>query len=681
MLLKKLKITTVLFIIVATALAGMLFFAEQIVSGEIENKKNYTRTSYYAKTAVNISTLLHERQKERGLTGVFLGSQGTKMKDEMGRQRTVADEAYTKAKANLSTIASISSDEAVAQGAEELIKQLEAVTSVRASVDGLSMTRADAIGYYTKSNAKMIDVVNSLAKEAADPDSALAIVSFSNFMRGKEYSGIERAVGTMAFGVGAFAAADLDKLKRVISMQDAYNAMFLAFASSEQKAQYEAVMQSNEAKEIQHLREISMLNNADDLLKITAEHWYQTTTAKINMQREIEAEIAGAVADMADKKLVRAEAASKQAVGIAITAGLLIIGFSFLMMRVLSSSVHGVVKATTELGKGNLNCELPPAYNNELGQITRGLMVFKENALEIEKMRKDQEAAQAKAAEERKQIQERLASDFEQSVKGIVNMVTAAATELSQTAESMLTMAKDTTQKVLGANHEASATTVNVQSIAAASEQLSATVQEISTQVQKTASLVRQSQDKAQNADNAAGALNEATSKVAGAMDMIASIAGQINLLALNATIESARAGEAGKGFAVVASEVKNLANQTNKTTEEIRQIVEEMRSASEDIIGALRDIGGSVESILEATSGVASAVEEQSITTSEISKNIQSAASSTQVVAEDLKVVESSSAQAGSASEQVLAASKELSRQAEQLNTQVDNFLLRVRA
>ncbi len=282
---------------------------------------------------------------------------------------------------------------------------------------------------------------------------------------------------------------------------------------------------------------------------------------------------------------------------------------------------------------------------------------------------------------QKKQAQAQVANDFEQSVKSIVNVVAAAATELSQTAESMVGTAKDSAQKALSASNATASTTANVQSVAAASEELSATVKEISVQLQKTNRIVSESKDKAHNADNIASALNEATAKVVAAMDMIASIAGQINLLALNATIESARAGEAGKGFAVVASEVKNLATQTDKTTAEIQQVMDEMRQAAQDIIASLKDIGGSVGSISEAASSVASAVEEQSATTSDISKNMQLASSNMQSISESLQDVQASSSHAGSASEQMLMASKELSKQAEELNAQVDNFLRRVRA
>ncbi len=282
---------------------------------------------------------------------------------------------------------------------------------------------------------------------------------------------------------------------------------------------------------------------------------------------------------------------------------------------------------------------------------------------------------------QKKEMQAKMADDFEQSVKTIVNVVASAATELAQTAESMVSTAQNSAEKASSANGEAASATANVQSVAAASEELSSTVQEIAEQMQKTRSLVNDSLDKTQNADSIANTLNDATNKVASAMNMIAEISGQINLLSLNATIESARAGEAGKGFAVVAGEVKNLANQTNKTTEEIQLVVVAMRQAAQNIIDALKEVNLSVGSISSATSNVAAAVEEQSAATNEIARNMQTASSNTQSIADSLKDVEAASAQAGLSSEQMLVASRELSKQAVELNSQVDHFLQRVRA
>lgn len=87
--------------------------------------------------------------------------------------------------------------------------------------------------------------------------------------------------------------------------------------------------------------------------------------------------------------------------------------------------------------------------------------------------------------------------------------------------------------------------------------------------------------------------LQAKTKEVEEIAGMILSISSQTNLLALNASIESARAGEAGRGFAVVADQIRQLAEQTKKSTEEITRIVNEL---NENAIDVMNSVGESVE-------------------------------------------------------------------------------------
>ncbi len=274
-----------------------------------------------------------------------------------------------------------------------------------------------------------------------------------------------------------------------------------------------------------------------------------------------------------------------------------------------------------------------------------------------------------------------MADKFEKNVKGIVSTVASAATELSQTAQELTRMMSDTTQVVQNAATGASMTTANVQSVASAAEEMTASVREISSQLQTSNTMVQDSVKRAESADQQAASLSVATQKVKEVIGLISEIAGQINLLALNATIESARAGDAGKGFAVVASEVKNLANQTNKSVEEITRVIQDMNVASEEIVGSLKGIKDAVHNISNSTSTIAAAVEEQSATTNEIARSMQSAAEGTQTISSSLQEVRHSSTDAESSSAQVSGASRELSAQAEQLNVEVDNFLKMIRS
>ncbi|MFR5266042.1 methyl-accepting chemotaxis protein [Clostridium sp.] len=82
----------------------------------------------------------------------------------------------------------------------------------------------------------------------------------------------------------------------------------------------------------------------------------------------------------------------------------------------------------------------------------------------------------------------------------------------------------------------------------------------------------------------------KSTDKINVISNSISQITEQTNLLALNASIEAARAGEAGRGFAVVADEIRKLAEQSKKSTEEIKNIIEEIRQKSIKVTESIED-------------------------------------------------------------------------------------------
>jgi methyl-accepting chemotaxis protein-like sensor len=125
----------------------------------------------------------------------------------------------------------------------------------------------------------------------------------------------------------------------------------------------------------------------------------------------------------------------------------------------------------------------------------------------------------------------------------------------------------------------------------------------------------------------AMGSLGEASDQIGKVVRVISGIAEQTNLLALNATIEAARAGAAGKGFAVVASEVKDLAQETARSTDEISGIVDSIHRQTTEAVTAIERIGEIISRIDALQSGIADTVREQADASSSLAETMSRAA------------------------------------------------------
>ncbi|HEY4162850.1 MAG TPA: methyl-accepting chemotaxis protein [Dongiaceae bacterium] len=383
------------------------------------------------------------------------------------------------------------------------------------------------------------------------------------------------------------------------------------------------------------------------------------------------------------EKLEEFYSASIMAMGGVIFLGILLGLASALMVsrRFIAGPIRRLTGTMTGLAEGDYARDVAGSEaRDEIGEMARAVVVFKDNGLANQALQAERAQAQAER-ERRQQAIDTLLHGFDRRMSEVLEQLGGAATEMQATARSMTSIAERTAQQsqaVSAATEEASS---NVQTVASAGEELSASIQEISRQVTQSSMITSQAVEVAQQTDGQVQGLVKAVGRIGDVVKLINNIAGQTNLLALNATIEAARAGSAGKGFAVVAGEVKGLATQTAKATEEITGQIQAIQSATEGSVASIREITNVIHKIHEISATIASAVEEQGAATKEIARNVQQAAVGTQEVANNVSGVNASADETGNAAAQVLTAAESLARQADDLRVDVNRFLEGIRA
>ena len=662
---------------------GLLVFAGINVSRQYSSATELKHLQELAQVAPDISDLVHELQKERGNSAGFIASQGGAVFDErLTAQRQATNEVRTHFNEIMNAFDAASFGQDFAQKLKSARDSVGELDAKRKSVSDLSFTVPDMAKYYTGTITKLLDVVGDMAILSSEVHITDEIAAYVNLLQAKERAGIERAMGAAGFGKGAFAPAVHERFISLIAQQEAFIKGYMLFALPEQKTFYTETVRGEAVDDVERMRRIAIANpHGGDLEGIEAGYWFDRITEKIELLKRVEDRVAQDLRTMAAK--YGNEAQSGFYLALSATLGLLLLTAILVtaIVKGIVSSLAALSTSMADIAGGTIDREITGTdHQDEIGAMARALLVFQENARQVERLKLEEQKRQVRQEEELKEKLNQIADELNKEVKAAVSDINVQADSMKGSTTEMNGVISRLSERTATVAEGADQASGSVQTVASATEELSASISEITRQVNQSSSIAQAAAEEAERTDQTVGGLAAAAEKIGDVINMIQDIAEQTNLLALNATIEAARAGEMGKGFAVVASEVKNLANQTAKATEEISTQIGSIRNETEGAVDAIRSISGTIKQINEISESITEAVSQQSLATQEISSSVQNTVQHMTEVSTQIADVASETDQVRGHSGSVMDNAESTSTNVERLDERMDIIMQELR-
>jgi methyl-accepting chemotaxis protein len=627
-----------LLVMLSLPLLALVAYATITVWGAMRELRSVHLSTAAVEAAIASSQLIHEQQKERGLSSGFLASRGEQFRPELASQRELTNRRLD----DLRSVARRLSETPLL--AETLLKPLElaidkasALSDFRPQVDAQSVKPAESFARYTAAISTGVDVISAVAKATNNAEIARAATAYLMFVQAKEFAGRERATLNAAFAARTFDPESFRRFVGIVSAHDLYMHGFRTFATAEARNIVDETVKGSAVDEVSQMRRKALESTAGEEVDVAPAQWFKASTARIELMKTVESALDEQILGvLAQQEKVALRTLSVAALGSTVAAVVALV-LSSVMIRRLTRRLGGEPAAAAALARAIAGGDLTQPIQVAPGD-TRSVMAAM-RAMQ-ESLREMIAAVHATSTTVFSQAT-RLASASRQ-----VSTASSASSESAQTIATAVEQLSTSIQSIAGSSDAVNATSKQTGEAAMAGRQI----------VSRTADEMKSIAEVVDASSRSVNELGQQSQEIATIANVIREIADQTNLLALNAAIEAARAGEQGRGFAVVADEVRKLAERTRRSTLEISSTIEKIRccmseaergmaagtarvrdalAEAERAEESIGDIHSSAAAVISSVDDITAHLREQSSTSKEISQNVGAIATSSAQVSD----------------------------------------------
>jgi diguanylate cyclase (GGDEF)-like protein/PAS domain S-box-containing protein len=366
-------------------MVGLIALSIWILTGYVNTVDRMTQLRKLVDLIPETSALIHTIQRERGLSASLIGSGGTHFGERLTEQYRLTDAQKIKFNETLNKLDPSQSRLSLTKQLARIEDRLKQLDSWRGAVKNHALPVAIMTDNYSGLIDDLIEVIDEMRPYGTTPEINRTITTYSRIARMKESAGLERAIGAAGFAAGRFDQATHNRFSRMIERQKLYLKEFQIFASADQAMLLSNNFADFNSARIERMREAVLERQSPNIAgRFSTEDWLEITTDQIDRLKIVENNISDELA----KAAFDAELSARQAVWQVslLTAGLVFLTalLAYIQARGIINPLLDITRSMTRLAAREDDFEIQQsARNDEIGDMARALIIFKEHLLTI----------------------------------------------------------------------------------------------------------------------------------------------------------------------------------------------------------------------------------------------------------------------------------------------------------
>jgi len=354
--LKAKMFNTRLFFLISPAMIGLLLFASFIIKDNLNTQKNTKKIGALIQLSIINSELVHELQKERGMSRGSISPKGKNFSQKLAEQRAKTDQTISKHQRVLPDILARINNASIELTLQKVAQELARLRKFRGQIDAQAISAKALIGYYSEINADLINIILPTIKLANKDKLTNLLQTYYNLVQAKELAGLERALVAGILNSASITAEQKKLYISLVAVQSSYLKTFSQIASKAVLQFFNQAMEHPSSNEVLRLRKAIMGGTTIASIEADSVQWFDSATLRINQLKKVEDQIVSELQHITYQLTKKAESILL----FSLLYSLLAIGLTLLLLFQLIKSHHIQKQQQQQLDKFGLVVENTP---------------------------------------------------------------------------------------------------------------------------------------------------------------------------------------------------------------------------------------------------------------------------------------------------------------------------------